>query len=120
MQSEGRVVQLGSGKLTRSRVFWAKSKTVKRSLGKGDCVGDCRLNSGCTPPAAARTGSRMNPSSKKDARRLGKRFQVKKMRFMAGTPPKAVQRTQKHRPLPRRCQYAESIQQSAFSQNIMS
>src|SRR5438046_353234 len=56
MQWEGLVAQLGNGRLTRSKVFCAKSNTVKRSLGKGDCEGDCRLNSGCTSPAAAKTG----------------------------------------------------------------
>src|SRR5262245_51422810 len=45
-QSEGREAQLGSGIFTRNPVRCWKSNTVKRSLGKGDCVGEPRLNSG--------------------------------------------------------------------------
>jgi len=40
------VAQFGNGRLTRKWVFCPESRTVKRSLGKGDCVVDRKLNNG--------------------------------------------------------------------------
>src|SRR5262249_241417 len=52
-QSEGLLAQFGSGMFTRKPVLCWKSSTVKRSLGKGDCVVDCRLKRGWVAAAAS-------------------------------------------------------------------
>src|SRR5712671_6205587 len=63
-QSDGWVAQLGEGTFTRRPVSCCESKTVKRSLGNGDCVLDCRLKSGCVS-ARARAGVRTATATRK-------------------------------------------------------
>src|SRR5947209_7348428 len=77
-QSEGLVAQFGNGRFTRKLVFCPGSNTVKRSLGKGDCVVEFTLNNACTPLALASTGTKINVRSRnaKDTRmRVGMREQ---------------------------------------------
>src|SRR5579859_831288 len=76
-QSEGLVAQLGSGTFTRKPVSCCESKTVKRSLGNGDCVVDCKLKSGCVS-ARARAGVRSAAATRKImARRMNEYFSLR-------------------------------------------
>src|SRR5690349_20273210 len=76
-QSEGFVPQLGSGTFTRKPVRCCESNTVKRSLGNGDVVVDCRLKSGCVC-ASASAGVRSAIATRQImARRINEYFSLR-------------------------------------------
>src|SRR5690242_10833740 len=62
---------------TRKPVSCCASNTVKRSLGNGDCVVDCRLKSGCVS-ARANAGVRSAVATRKImARRMNEYFSLR-------------------------------------------
>src|SRR5262249_46330623 len=76
-QSAGRVAQLGRARFTRRPVNCCPSKTVKRSLGKGDIALDCRLNRGCVAAAASAGSNRISVARRKIARPGNEYFSVR-------------------------------------------
>ena len=60
-QSDGLVLQSGSGRFTRNVVFWPASATVKKSLGNGDCCIADTLNRGATDGVGGGGGEPLVP-----------------------------------------------------------
>ena len=98
-QSEGLVPQLGSGTFTRKPVSCCESNTVKRSLGNGDVVVDCRLKSGCVcasasaggAPALGETGSPGTRTAVRAAQiRTADAFTLPGADAVAAAPPESV------------------------------
>src|SRR6202049_2569947 len=74
-QSDGRATQSGLGRFTCRKVFWRKSKTVKRSLGNGLLFGLDKSKRTLTPAADPMRGS--SASAKAASHLRGGRLSMK-------------------------------------------